>query len=124
MEQQRYRPRGQIQPKGRTHDEPPDELRGRGTQRPRTRPASEIKELVSFLSSFTMDELRQVPVVAPGAQLEQGATYVELTDDDRNELTALGGMTAEHGRYFVPKKETPVPYWNRIIRARPRIRRT
>ena len=123
MEQQRDRPRGQIQPEHRVNDDPPPELRSEAAERPPTRPASELKELIPLLDGFTMDELAQVPVMPMGARLEQGAVYVDLTDDDHTELVAMGWMTAGIGRYFVPKKDTPVPYWNRIIRAKPRVRR-
>lgn len=116
--QQRYRPRGQIQPK---HHSAENWVAARPTAR-RQRP-QDIKELVQFLSGFTMDELQEIPVVRPGARLEQG-TYVELTDDDRTEFAALGTMVADRDRYFVARRETPVRYWNRLIRAQPRTRRT
>jgi hypothetical protein len=118
------RPRSPIQPKGRPHEEPPAELYGRPTGEPvRTIPAADFKELVTLLDGFTMDELAQIPVVAPGSRLEQGSVYVDLMDDDRAEVVAPGGRTAESGRYFVPKRETPPPYWNRIIGALPAERR-
>jgi hypothetical protein len=122
---QPYRARGEIQPKKhRANDETPPELRGPGSvDRPPTIPASDIKELVTRLTDFTMDELKQVPVIVPGSRLEQGARYVDLTDRDRDEFTAVGAMIAAGGRYFAPKKETPTLYWNRLIGARPGIRR-
>ena len=116
-------PRGPIQPKGHSGG-PPAELYGRPTgEHAATTTASEIKELVRLLDDFTIDELRQIPVVQPGSRLEQGSVYIDLTDDDRTELVAPGGRVAEHGRYFVPKRDTPTPYWNRLIGAQPRERR-
>lgn len=121
--EQRYRPRGQIQPKRAVHSDAPEEIRPSNGEPPATTPAADIKDLVSLLSDFTMDELRDIPVVRVGAQLEQGATYIDLTDDDRTQFKALGTMVAERDRYFVPKRETPTPYWNRLIGAQPPLRR-
>jgi hypothetical protein len=39
--------------------------------------------------------------------LIQGAKYVDLTDDERREVTAMGGMTASSDQWLVPKQETP-----------------
>jgi hypothetical protein len=81
-----------------------------------TVPAADLKDVVSVLAdAFTIDELRQIPVVVRGAPLEQGAKYVDLSDEERCELTAMGGMTASSDQWLVPKQETPPAYWNRIM---------
>src|SRR5215208_4441449 len=61
------------------------------------------------------DELKQVPVLAAGTRLQQGATYVDLTDRSRQEFSALGDMAAEKGHAYVPKDRVPYPIWNRLI---------
>src|SRR5918995_5816709 len=43
------------------------------------------------------NDLKQVPVLAEGTRLQQGATYVNLAEDDPHEFTASGDMTAEPG---------------------------
>ena len=81
-----------------------------------TVPAADVKDVVSLLADdFTMDELREIPVLIVGTRLEQGAKYVDLTDDERREITAMGGMTAAPEQWLVPKQETPPAYWNRIV---------
>ena len=81
-----------------------------------TVPAADLKEVVSALADeFTVDELRQIPIVVEGTSLEQGATYVDLADDSRREITAMGRMAASPDQWLVPKQETPPAYWNRII---------
>jgi hypothetical protein len=40
-------------------------------------------------------------------RLEQGAKYVDLTDDERRQITAMGGMTAAPEQWLVPKQEAP-----------------
>jgi hypothetical protein len=84
-----------------------------------TRVVADVKELVNFLSGFTMDEMRQIPVVTPGERLSQGRTYVDLTSDDREPFTATGQMTAQDGQWLVPKADTPHMYWNRLTHAEP-----
>jgi hypothetical protein len=82
-----------------------------------TVPAADLKDVVALLADeFTIDELRQISIVARDAPLEQGAKYVDLTDVARPEITAMGGMTASADQWLVPKQETPPAYWNRIIR--------
>jgi hypothetical protein len=42
-----------------------------------TVPAANVKDVVSLLADdFTMDELREIPVLVAGTRLEQGAQYV------------------------------------------------
>jgi hypothetical protein len=81
----------------------------------RTWSASDIKELTRCLQDFTMDELREIRVLQPGARLEQGATYVDLKDPARKPFTALGSQVAGPDHWLIPKAEVPYPYWNRLL---------
>src|SRR5918999_6518786 len=49
------------------------------------------------------NDLKQVPVLAEGTRLQQGATYVNLADDERQEFTATANVTAEAGEAYAPK---------------------
>jgi hypothetical protein len=62
------------------------------------------------------DELEQVPVLPPGTRLEQGATYVDLTDPEPHAFTARGDATALPSNAYVPKDGIPAEIWNRLIR--------
>ena len=77
--------------------------------------AADVKYLVTRLQDFTMDELREIPVLRAGTRLLQGATYVDLRDPARPVFTATGEMSATANNWFVPKSETPYQYWNRLI---------
>jgi hypothetical protein len=61
------------------------------------------------------DELKQVPLVPRGTRLQQGATYVNLTDEEPYEFTARGHVTAQPGDAFAPKDRVPYEIWNRLI---------
>jgi hypothetical protein len=61
------------------------------------------------------EELKQVPVVAEGTKLQQGATYVDLTDLAPEEFTATGEMVASSGQAIAPKDRVPYEIWNRLI---------
>jgi hypothetical protein len=60
-------------------------------------------------------ELKQVPVLANGSRLQQGATYVDLASPRRVEFTATGNMSAEAEHAYVPKDRVPYEIWNRLI---------
>jgi hypothetical protein len=72
------------------------------------------KELHRQLNDFSADDLKQVPVVPRGERLQQGTTYLDLQDPDREEFTATGEMGADDGHMYVPKSQTPYPLWNRL----------
>lgn len=87
----------------------------RPEEEPRTRRASDIKEMSRLLRDFTEDELEEIPVLEAGERLEQGATYLDLADPRREPFTAVGGMNATPEHLYVPRTLVPYPYWNRLL---------
>ena len=79
------------------------------------RTAYEIKDIHRQFRGFSDDELRRVPIVEPGSRLKQGATYVDLQDNQLREFTASGNQMAEQGHWFVAKSEMDYQLWNRLI---------
>jgi hypothetical protein len=65
--------------------------------------------------AFEDDELKQIPILPQGQRLQQGATYLDLRDPQREEFTARGDMTASDDNWFVPKDEVPYSLWNRLL---------
>jgi hypothetical protein len=61
------------------------------------------------------NDLKQVPVLAEGTRLQQGATYVNLADDEPREFRATGNVTAQSGDAYAPKDKVPYEVWNRLI---------
>lgn len=88
-----------------------------GATEPRTRPASELKELVRALAGFSSDELRQIPVVVPGSRLKPEATYLDLRAPDRGEFSAPDESYAGKDAWFVAKADVAPPLWNRLRNA-------
>jgi hypothetical protein len=82
---------------------------------PRTRPASELKELVRALPDFSSDELRQIPVVVPGSRLKPRAKYLDLREPGRGEFSAPDESYAGKDAWFVPKTGVAPPLWNRLL---------
>lgn len=76
--------------------------------------AYDVKEVHRSLRGFTDDDLKSIPVLPEGSRLQQGATYLDLSDARREEFTATGDMEAESGKRYVPKDEVPYPIWNRL----------
>lgn len=76
--------------------------------------AYDYREIHISLRGFQDDELRQIPIVPPGERLQQGATYLDLRDPDREEFTAMGGMSAGDESWIVPKDVVPYTIWNRL----------
>ena len=52
--------------------------------------------------------------VPAGARLQQGATYLDLTDPVRAEFKATGDLVAPPNRAYVPKDKVPYQIWNRL----------
>lgn len=88
----------------------------RSPRKPATRPASEIKHLVSLLRDFTRGELEEIPVVEPGARLRTGSIYMDLGDAGRRRFKATSDTPAP-GRteFYAPKASVPYPLWNRLL---------
>lgn len=77
--------------------------------------AYDVKDVHRQFHGFTDDELKEIRVLPTGMRLEQGATYVDLQDEQLKEFTARGDMSAEAGHYYVPKSQVDYELWNRII---------
>ena len=65
------------------------------------------------------EDLKQVPVLASGTRLQQGATYLDLTDPEPHEFTARADQAAVEGNAYVPKDRVPYEIWNRLIGEKP-----
>ena len=76
--------------------------------------AYDVKELHDKLADLTDDELKNIPIVPVGSRLEQGATYLDLAHLEQDPFVATGGMVADEGHYYVPKKATDYVLWNRL----------
>jgi hypothetical protein len=77
--------------------------------------AFHLRKRGSRLNGLDDDELKQVPLVAAGARLQQGATYVNLASDAPREFTATAEMSSGRGDAYAPKDEVPYEIWNRLI---------
>jgi hypothetical protein len=88
-----------------------------GAIEPRTRPASELKDVVRALVGFSSDELRQIPVVVPGSRLRPHSTYLDLRQPARGAFSASDESYAGQDACYVPKAEVAPPLWNRLRQA-------
>jgi hypothetical protein len=79
------------------------------------RTALTIRKQGWALGNLDDSELKQIPVIAEGSRLQQGATYVDLTADPPHEFTATGDMSADNGHAYVPKDRVPYEIWNRLL---------
>jgi hypothetical protein len=104
----------------------PDRLAGQniGAEGPDVRPgatvAADVKELTRDLEGFTLEELRHIPVLPPGARLKQGATYMDVSDPSRPVVHATGNLRVLSGHYLVPKHGVSYEAWNRLAGIPPR----
>lgn len=81
----------------------------------RTYTAFDLKDLHEKMSGFDNGELKRIPILAHGEMLEQGASYLDLSDDSREIFTAQGGMEAQDPHLYVPKAKVDYELWNKII---------
>src|SRR5215831_1342666 len=110
MTEAEFRPGAQHPEPWRT-DLNPDPLAGED-HGPATRPppfevssAYDIKALHRRLGAFDDATLKRIPVLAPGARLEQGATYVDLQQPTWKPFTALGNQRADWNNWYVAKHD-------------------
>jgi hypothetical protein len=67
------------------------------------------------LGELDDEDLKQVPLLPEGTRLQQGATYVNLSERSPREFTATANITARAGDAFAPKDRVPYEVWNRLI---------
>jgi hypothetical protein len=77
--------------------------------------AYDIKDLHRALAAFTNDELKQIPVLPEGTRLQQGATYIDLTEHPPTEFKVNGGVATGRGQLVVPKDRVPYTLWDRLL---------
>jgi hypothetical protein len=78
-------------------------------------PAVADKALHDRLSGLTDDELARLPVIDPGAQLEQGGIYFDLNHPENGSFKAIGGHEATAANRYIAKRDTDYLLWNRIV---------
>jgi hypothetical protein len=74
----------------------------------------DFKDVQRMLHGLNDDEMRSIPVVSEGTRLEQGATYIDLRDENGREFTATAEMIAGPDNLYVPKSEVHYVLWNRL----------
>lgn len=79
-----------------------------------SRPAVDDKRLHERLPDLNSDELARLPVLEPGARLEQGGTYLDLNNLGRGPFKALGGQEASATNRYVAKRDLDYELWNRL----------
>jgi hypothetical protein len=115
-----FRP-GEQHPDQWRRDLNPDAMAGQnvGTSNPHpeqtARTAYDLKDAHRMLEGITDVGLKAIPVLWPGARLEQGGTYIDLRDPHRREFTATGDMEAGPDHWYVPKSGVDYQLWNRLI---------
>ncbi len=93
--------------------ETPESIRRAQTES--AEPASAAKDIVNKLPDLSSEELAQIAVLDPGTPLEQGSTYLDLSNRAQGPFTAVGGQQAEKSQQLVAKQTTDYETWNRLI---------
>jgi hypothetical protein len=74
----------------------------------------DFKDVQRLLHGLTDDEMKRIPVMPQGSRLEQGATYIDLRDENAREFTAMADMVAGPDHLYVPKSDVDYVLWNRL----------
>jgi len=77
--------------------------------------ADHIKKIYKLLPDFKDDELRAIPILPLGTRLEQGATYLDLSQRGLGPFHGQANMEVGPDNYYVPKKALDYVTWNRLI---------
>lgn len=117
---QRYTPESKRPSDDFEHDLHPDMLAGVDYGEEGPLPAeggltlSDFKDVQRLLHGLTDDEMKRIPVMPEGSRLEQGATYIDLRDENGTEFKAVGEIIAGPDNLYVPKREVEYVLWNRL----------
>lgn len=98
----------------------PDRMAGQNigpesAPREETRTAYDAKDVHDTLRDLSDDLLKRIPLVPEGQRLQQGGTYVDLREADRQSFTAQGKETADADHRYVAKDRVPYRIWNHLI---------
>ena len=85
-----------------------------GVMEHRTYSAYDVKELHEKMPDYTNDELKRIPIFAHGERLEQGGTYLDLSDLASGTFTAQGSMEAQDPHLYVSKAAMDYELWNKL----------
>lgn len=61
------------------------------------------------------DEIDRIPVLKPGAHLEQGGVYLDLDDTESGPFVAIGHEAVVEGDRLVAKRDADHEIWNRLV---------
>lgn len=89
-----------------------------GVNEVRAYTAYDVKELHERMPEFADDELKRIPVLAHGMRLEQGAVYLDLSDENGEPFVAQGSQEAQDPHLYVPKNAVDYEIWNRLTGER------
>lgn len=65
-------------------------------------------------ADLSRDEIDRIPVLAPGARLEQGSTYLDLEDMEAGPFVAIGNEEVVEGDRLIAKRDTDYEMWSRL----------
>jgi hypothetical protein len=85
-----------------------------GAHEARTYSAYDIKELHASMPEYSDEELKQIPILAHGERLEQGAVYLDLNDRAKGPFRGHGGAEAQDPHLYVSKSHTDYVLWNKL----------
>jgi len=88
-----------------------------GAETPPVRPAHDLKDLHEKLAEFSSEEMKSIPVLAPGVRLEQGAVYCDLNNLQQGSFRAMGAMETGPDDYYVAKNMVDYELWNKLTKG-------
>lgn len=65
-------------------------------------------------AELSKDELDDIPVLEPGAHLEQGRVYLDLRDLEAGPFVAIGSEEVRDDDRIVAKRDADYETWNRL----------
>jgi len=110
---------GDQHPERYRHDLNPDPTAGqnRGLYQSGERGASayDVKDVHQTWRDLSDADLKQIPVLAEGTRLQQGAVYFDLNSPSQGEIKATGNMSAGSDNRYVAKDAVDYQLWNALI---------
>ncbi|HEY8448461.1 MAG TPA: hypothetical protein VIL01_15275 [Thermomicrobiales bacterium] len=81
-------------------------------------------DLQALYPSLSQAEIDDLPILEPGATLEAGGVYLDLSAPERGPFKALEGQQAGSGNRYVAQRDVDPEIWRRLVEEYRRLEPT
>jgi hypothetical protein len=76
--------------------------------------SADEQEIHERMAELNAEELAHLPILAAGAEMENGEAYLDLDRLEAGPFAASGNQRAERGSRIVAKRDLDLPLWQKL----------